>query len=259
MASGIGKKIGAELFNTVFPDNSDSMQKILSDLQGNIKDIFRQELDSDTIDKLNFRIQGVIKYMQQTYASLKKSGKPANELEALLLSQNQLMYTDIMALLVGERYRSKGIAYLVVGANAHLSILQELEIITGNTGYKENYIMKLRDYIETLNSAISEIYNNRISYLTQCQESTLKGVVDDHWWFIDNWAHYTSDSYYNSYSWDDKRNGGDGYTRDAYKKANAARNEYYNRTFHPKIVDDLKIYVDMKNSWQDTLAKALNS
>lgn len=235
------------------------MQKMLNDLQENIKIIFRQELDLETIDKLNLRVQGVIKYMQQTYTTQKRSGKPANELEALLISQNQIMYTDIMALLVGERYRSKGIAYLVVGANAHLAILQELAQITGNTGYKENYTMKLRDYIETLGNAISEVYNNRLTYLTPCQESTLKGVSVDHWWFVDNWGQYTSDSYYNSYSWDNKRRGGDGYTIDAYKKANNARNDYYNKTFLPKIVSDLKIYVDMKNSWQDTLAKSLNS
>jgi hypothetical protein len=262
IASGIGNKIGAEIFDSVFPNNSTNMSKMLKDLQDNIKDIFRQELDAQTIDQLNDKIQGVSQYMRETYLLQKKSGADVPKLEALLTTENEKMYTDLMALLIAERYRDKGIAYLVVGANAHLAILQELAAITvqskpdASKAYMENYYQRLNDYIATLGNAIYEVHDNRLTYLCPCQESILKGVAADNWWFIDNWAHYTSQSYHNTYSFDEKRKGhGDGYTIDAEKKANSARDDYFNNTFYPTIVSDLKIYVDMKDAWSRALAK----
>jgi hypothetical protein len=261
IASAIGEKIGAEIFNAIFPDNSSDIEKMLRDLQENIKIIFRQELDKQTIDQLNFKIQGVISYMQQTYNSQKKRGAPAAALEGILIPENEKMYTELMALLVGQRYRAQGIAYLVIGANAHLAILQELAAVTLQSkpevskAYTENYYQRLRDYMNALSNAISEVHQSRLDYLSPCQESTLKGVSTDHWWFVDNWANYTSESYYNTYSQEKKRRGGDGYTIDAEKKANHARDVYFNTTFHPTIVNDLQIYVDMKDAWANALRR----
>lgn len=261
IASAIGEKIGAEIFNAIFPDNSSNMEKMLSDLQENIKNIFRQELDLQTIDQLNLKIQGVISYMQQTYNLQKKGGADAAELVGLLTPINRDMYINLMSLLVGERYRAKGIAYLVVGANAHLAIIQELAAVTMQSNpesskqYMVNYYERLSDYIGALSNAISEVHQNRLNYLSPCQESTLRGVSSDHWWFVDNWANFTSESYYNTYSWDGKRRGGDGYTIDAERKAKHARDIYFNNIFHPTIVNDLQIYVEMKDAWVDDLRR----
>ncbi len=259
LASAIGGKIAAKIFDTIFPDHS--LEDMLKGLQENIKDILRQELDSQTIDQLNLKIQGVISYMQQTYNLQKKGGAGAKKLEKLLTTENEKMYTELMSLLVGERYRAKGIAYLVTGANAHLAILQELAAVTLQSNpeisqaYTKNYHRRLQDYIDALTNAINEVHQNRLNYLGQCQESTIRGVANDHWWFVDNWANYTSDSYYNTYSWDEKSKGGggDGYKIDAQSKAIQARNDYLNKTFHPTIVKDLQIYVDMKDAWVKAL------
>ncbi|SFH09214.1 hypothetical protein SAMN05660649_03814 [Desulfotomaculum arcticum] len=259
MASAIEGKIAAEIFNAIFPNNSSNIEQMLSDLKENIKNIFRQELDLQTIDQLNLKIQGVIRYMQQTYNLQKKSSSDAAKLENLLITENEKMYTELMSLLVGERYRAKGIAYLVVGANAHLAILQELAAVTMQSNpeiskaYTANYYERLGEYIDALRNAINEVHQNRLNYLSPCQESTIRGVSTEHWWFVDNWANYTSESYYNTYSWDDKISEGNGYTINAKIKANRARDIYFNNIFHPTIVNDLQIYVDMKNTWVNAL------
>lgn len=260
IASGIGNKIGAQIFDTVFPNNSSNLQLMLQNLEKNIKDIFRKELDGQTLQKLNLKILGVIQYMKETYLPQKWGGAAVDTLESMLTTENEKLYTDLMALLVGKPYRSQGISYLVVGANTHLIILQELASITKESkpkiseAYTTTYFLRLKEYITALTTAIEEVHTDRLTYLTSCQQSTLTGITTEKWWFVDNWSNYTSDSFSNTFSWDKKRRGqGDGWTVDAYKKANEARTFYFNTTFHPKIVTDLEIYVNMKNAWNKAL------
>ena len=261
MTKSIGEKAGADIYNAAFPGNSTDERKMFQDLEQNIQKIFRKELEDQTIKDLNLKISGVIRYMKEVYLPQKPTGDVV-ALEHMLTQENERMYTDLMALLVGETYRSRGIAYFVVGANAHLGILQELVSITkksnpvSSKGYEKTYLMRFQEYINTLTTAIEEVHVDRLTYLSPCQESSLKGVSADRWWFVDNWAPFTSDSYSNTFDVEKKKRGeGDGWSIDAEKKANNARTDYFNKTFHPKIVSDLQVYVDMKNSWQNTLGK----
>jgi hypothetical protein len=258
MASAVGEKIGATIFDSIFPATAEDMEKMLKNLQDNIKIIFRQELDQKTIDDLNYQITGIVSYMQETYLPFKKQGRERKDLEQDLMVQNRKMYTEVMALLIGERYRGKGIAYLVVGANAHLSIIQELASVDptctdpAKSSYMTTYYMRLNDYIDALQHAITDVFNDRQHYLSALQESTLKGAATDCWWFTDGWASYRSADFYNSHDCCDYKN-------DAKSKANEARNKYYASTFLPTIVSDLQPYNVTKDAWAKlALAKPLS-
>lgn len=249
MAKAVGNKIGADIFDTIFPNSKNEMEEILAALQINIKEIFREELDKQTIDNLNYQICGIISYMQETYIPLKNdAGRDKDYLESILTSQNEKMYTEVMALLTGERYRAKGIAYLVLGANTHLSIIQEMADIDptcsdpSKSSYMTTYNMRLSNYIDSLQSATDEVYSSRLTYLGSLEESTLHGAADDHWWFKDYWVGYDSPNYYNSCDCCDCEN-------DAKKKANKARDDYNETTFLPTISNDLKPYNDTVSSW----------
>ena len=257
MISELGSKTGSIIFDKIFPGNSTDMRSMFDKLQNNIKTIFRDELDQKQIDDLEYQLTGNIKYMQEVYnpkkaSKIKEHGEltiqDRKELIELLQPINIKMYTETMALLIGERYRAKGISYLVTGANAHLGIIQEMVNVDPNTtdpnksSYMETYYMRLEGYIQALDRAIDEVYNKRLTYLGCIEESVLKGAATYRCWFSDFWANYKSDEYGNT------KKGYD-YIYDADKKCNAARNKYFNEVFHPTIVIDLRPYNDTKNSW----------
>jgi len=248
MAGAIGKKAGAAIFDEVFPNAGPDLDKVLAELQENIRNIFREELDAQTIDNLNYQLQGLIAYMQETYLPRKAAGADRPTLEAMLGQQNEKLYTETMALLTGERYRAKGIAYLVVGANAHLSILQEMANVDPLTtdptksSYITTYYKRLTDYVDALSCAINEVNTSRLTYLGPLQESTLHGAADEYWWFVDSWAKYTSPKYKNSHDCCE-------YANDAKKKATDARAKYDHDTFTPCIVTDLQPYRDTSRAW----------
>jgi hypothetical protein len=74
-------------------------------------------------------------------------------------------------LLTGKRYRGNGIAYLVLGANAHLSIVQEMANMDpdcadpGKSTYTDTYYQLLSSYAEVLQAAINDVNTKRQTYL----------------------------------------------------------------------------------------------
>jgi hypothetical protein len=252
MAKSIGGKAGAAIFDKVFPSSTDKIVDMLKSLQDNIKTVFREELDAQTIDNLNYQLKGVISYMQQTYIPSRAS-KSKEFLESELSDMNKKMYTEVMALLTGERYRGNGIAYLILGANAHLSIVQEMANIDpdcadpGKSTYMDTYYQLLSSYTEVLQGAINDVNTKRQTYLGNVNESTLQGAATDHWWFVDKWAKYHSPDYYNS------KDGCCDYKLDAKSKAVNARTKYNNEIFQPTIATDLKPYNDTLSSWRELL------
>ncbi|MFH2096476.1 MAG: hypothetical protein ABIJ16_12270 [Bacteroidota bacterium] len=248
MVKAIGGKIGAAIFDSIFPGSSNDMAKMLQELQDNIRNIFREELDAQTIENLNYQICGIVSYMQETYNPLKQAGKDKPYLESILSTQNEKMYTEVMALLMGQRYRAKGIAYLIVGANTHLSIIQEMANIDplcddpNKSSYMTTYHMRLSDYLDSLQCAINEVNESRLKYLGNLQESTLQGAATEHWWFIDNWVKYHSPDFYNSHDCCD-------YKFDAKRKAQNARDQYNINTFLPTITKDLQPYKETIIAW----------
>lgn len=248
MANAVGGKIGSAIFDSIFPGNSNDMEKMLQELQNNIRNIFREELDAQIIENLNLQICGIISYMQETYNTMKKGEKENSHLKSILSTLNEKMYTEVMALLTGQRYRAKGIAYLIVGANTHLSIIQEMVNIDLNSdkleksSYMETYRMRLSGYLDSLQSAINEVYESRLAYLGNLQESTLQGAATEHWWFVDKWADYHSKDFYNTPDCCD-------YKSDAKSKAQNARARYNETVFLPAIINDLQPYNDTKDAW----------
>jgi len=258
MAKALAGKIGATIFDTLFPDTSTGMEEMFQLLETDIRNIFREELDEKTIDDLNYQINGVVSYMQQTYIPTKDSGRDKRFLEGELSDMNQIMYTNVMALLTGPRYRADGIAYLVLGANTHLSIVQEMANIDptctdpDKSSYMQTYYMLLNSYIESLQGAINDINTQRQTYLGPLQESSLKGAANDHWWFIDNWAGFHSDNYYNT------PDGCCDYKFDAKSKAKKARDDYNKDTFQPTIKNDLQPYNDTLKEWNQIAKSDVN-
>ncbi|MDD4108530.1 MAG: hypothetical protein PHH93_07410 [Prolixibacteraceae bacterium] len=162
-----------------------------------------------------------------------------------------------MALLTGERYRGNGIAYLVLGANTHLSIVQEMADIDpdctdpGKSTYMDTFYKLLSFYIEVLQDAIDDVNTKRQTYLGNVHESTLQGAANDHWWFVDSWAKFHSRDYYNS------KDGCCDYKDDAKIKAVNARDHYNSEIFQPTIVTDLKPYSDTLSSWRDIASESV--
>ncbi len=251
MVKAIAGKIGAVIFDLIFPSSSNDMEKMLQELQDNIRNIFREELDTQTIENLNYQICGIISYMQETYNPLKQAGKDNTYLESILSTQNEKMYTEVMALLIGQRYRAKGIAYLIVGASTHLSIIQEMANIdplcddSNKSSYMTTYHVRLSGYLDSLQCAINEVNESRLAYLGNLQESTFHGASNDHWWFVDNWVKYHSPDFYNSHDCCD-------YQIDAKSKAQNARDQYNRSTFLPTITNDLQPYNDTMIAWSQT-------
>lgn len=247
LTKGLLGMVGSWVFDQVFPSGGSEINDLLNKIQESTRNIFREELDEDTLKKKKNSIESIILFMQREYNPLKESPSSTREqLYNMLRVKDDIMWHDVMKDLVDKNYRSKGISHLVTGANTHLSIFQELAIIDPKepdpqkSSFMTTFYLQLEDYIDRLDKAISEVYSSRKKFLGPVTESTpIWSVGRLRWTFTDHWSNQVFEF------WDEPF-----VTQPfGYDRCVEARERYYNDVFIPKIIKDLAPYNKTKNDW----------
>lgn len=127
LVNGVLGTIGALIFNSIFPPGVPSY---FGEVYKEITRIFRQELATDEVNKINGRVNGVKQWVQNTYTPRKQqTGVSRRELSNMLTPMVDLLYTEAIGILMVEAYKKCGMSIFPMTASMHLALMQEQALV----------------------------------------------------------------------------------------------------------------------------------
>lgn len=145
LLKGIGGKVGALIFNKIFPPGIPSY---FNGVYKQIEKIVNKELTENTIDEINGQISGLKNWVSITYTNAKESEMSKEKLTKLLQPREPQIAIQLVGVLMEDRYAEPGITVFMIGAGMHLTILQELALIDpdASSPTKSYYAKSVQDY-----------------------------------------------------------------------------------------------------------------
>lgn len=126
LVSGIAGKIGALIFEAIFPPG---VPDYFDEVYKEIRNIVNEEITSATIDNVNGRINGVVAWLKNTYKPRKEADVSREELLTMVGRQVELLYTEAVYTLMEKRYAKPGLPVFMVAAGVHLGLMQEQALV----------------------------------------------------------------------------------------------------------------------------------
>ena len=143
--SGIGKEVGAKMFDTIFAEDVPSY---FTEVYKEIEKIMHQQITENTIHEIDGQINGTTDWVKFTYNPRKDSGASKEELYNLLEPKVSDLAINMIAVLMEKTYAESALAVFIVGAGVHLALLQELAYVDPNVDdpYQSSYIATIKSY-----------------------------------------------------------------------------------------------------------------
>lgn len=211
VASGIGGKIGALIFDAIFPPGVPSY---FDQVYAEIRKIIEGELTQNTIDTINGELNGTVRWIRNTYQNLKlaDSPPPRAELFAKLEPYVATINTRVLGPLMEKRYEEAGFSAFMVAAPVHLALLQEQALIDPNQAdvNKSAYVKATRNYAQIYADHAKRV----LGQLVKARRERVKTIYNGEW-IVDNSAAggYSKPGY----SWKDTLTGEMGRRHSEYK------------------------------------------
>ncbi|MGC5703035.1 hypothetical protein J4P02_22780 [Pseudomonas sp. NFXW11] len=176
LVSGFGGKIGALMFDSIFPPG---VPNYFDQVYEQIKKIVNQEVTANTIDQINGRINGMQAWAKNTYAPRKMQGIASRKsLFDDVTPYVNLLYTEAVQTLMLPRYAKPGFSVFMVAAGAHLALLQEQALVDPDhtnpdeSSFATSVKLNAQQYSDHAGNIFIELIDDRNSKVTlKCEES----------------------------------------------------------------------------------------
>ncbi|XP_028394157.1 uncharacterized protein LOC114518377 [Dendronephthya gigantea] len=143
--SGIGSKVGAEMFDSIFAQDVPSY---FTEVYKEIEKIMHQEITENTINEIDGEINGTSTWVKFDYNPRKASGASKDDLHSLLEPKVSDLAINMVAVLQQKSFAESALAVFIVGAGVHLSLLQELAYVDPivDDPHQSSYIKTIQGY-----------------------------------------------------------------------------------------------------------------
>ncbi|WP_165679315.1 hypothetical protein [Metapseudomonas otitidis] len=175
LVSGFGGKIGALMFDSIFPSG---VPNYFDQVYEQIKKIVDQEVTANTIDQINGRINGMQAWAKNSYAPRKMAGTSRKNLFDDVTPYVNLLYTDAVQTLMLPRYAKPGFSVFMIAAGAHLALLQEQALVDPDhmnpdeSSFATSVKLNAQQYSDHAGKTIVELVEDRKRKVTlKCEES----------------------------------------------------------------------------------------
>jgi hypothetical protein len=170
IASWAGGMVGAAVFNAVMPGNG--VPSYFDDVYQEVTKIVKQEIQKNTIDYMNGKVNGINSWVLNQYTPLKKDPKTTKiELTAALGSQVKVMYNDVLGPLMTDAYAKAGFTVFMLSASMHLALIQEQAMVdpkhknAKESPSAESVQKNAKDYRNFAISTFNRIIRDRTDYI----------------------------------------------------------------------------------------------
>lgn len=193
-AKGFAGKGGAAIFDSIFgTGDTDYFEQ-----DNRIRQLVKEELTKEEIDKINGELNGVADYMVKTYQPVKNEGTAHNVLlNDHLLPQLQSVENSV-GILKSDRYKEDGLAVFLIAASMVLSISQEMAYVDdvvddpAKSGYATSVSEYAKEYKKHANTVYNTLLNRRLGKISGIQAKAAPFVAN--WYFNDGYTGKKYDS-----------------------------------------------------------------
>ena len=212
LLSGIAGKVGALIFDKVFPPGVPSY---FSQVYDEIRKIVRQEITQNSIDEVDGEINGLKNWVENTYTPRRESqpGIPKRDLFDLLSPKEGDLTISAIGVLQQQRFAEPGLGVFMIAAGMHLAILQELAYVDPTTDdpQKSSYVESIKLYAQHYADYAIKTYNSvekkRVAYVDETgQDVRVVPIIPD----AKPFPFYPGTQTFITYSWEDD------YTKEKY-------------------------------------------
>jgi hypothetical protein len=196
LVSGIGDKIGALIFDAIFPPGVPSY---FDEVYREIRKIVKEEVVSNTIDIINGRINGTQQWVATVYTPRKNQDPPIprEELFDMLKHYVDLLFTEAVGILLERGYDKPGFSVFLVAAGMHLALLQEQALVDPHqndptkSSFAESVKLTAKRYADHIADIYPQITDDRknaveIQHGQHCSYIAHDVVCTDYYRFHDN-------------------------------------------------------------------------
>ncbi|XP_028394200.1 uncharacterized protein LOC114518409 [Dendronephthya gigantea] len=260
--SGIGYKVGAEMFDSIFAQDVPSY---FTKVYEEIEKIMHQEITANTISEIDGEINGTTTWIKFDYNPRKASGASKDDLHRLLEPKVSNLAINMIAVLQQNLFAESALAVFIVGAGVHLSLLQELAYVDPNVDdpHQSSYIKTIQkyalDYADHADKTWQSVKTSRKALITE--------VKRDEIWLIrvtvvwSKWTdELTGETFPVSTIWVGVFFGigiwSNGNRQELENRANANRTEYINTTI-PKLQKEMHDPPHAAETWRKLVDQPL--
>ena len=218
VASGFGGQIGALIFDAIFPPGVPSY---FDEIYEEIQKIVGKEVTQNTVDTINGELNATIRWLRQTYASLRTAEQPPSResLFAKLVPHVNTINTKVLGPLLEKRFEEPGFSVFMIAAPVHLALLQEQALIDPDqpNAEKSAYANAIRKHGSA--KGYAQIYADHgtrvLGQLVKARREKVKTIYNGEWITGTSAAGGYSKS---GYSWKDQLTGDWGKRHSEYTK-----------------------------------------
>ncbi len=157
IVKGIGGKIGAEIFNKIFPPGVPSY---FGDVYKEITKIVHKEVTEVIINQVDGEINGVQAWVKDTYIPRKNSKVSRKQLSDLLTPFVNKLYTEATYTLMEPEFQNPGFSVFLVASLMHLNLIQEQALVDPDQKdpTKSSFAQTVRKNARTYSNYIEKVY-----------------------------------------------------------------------------------------------------
>ena len=160
----IAEKFGAMIIGIVMEQLG--MKNDEQKMMEQIGKIMREEIEGNEIEKMEAAIAGTMHYLNNEYKNRRRQMNlnditQRKDLSNSLTPYSTKFYTEVISLLMREKYAVKGLKTFMLGASVHLLITQELALVDpyAMNPNDSGYLLTLRDNANTYKNHVETSYN----------------------------------------------------------------------------------------------------
>lgn len=211
LLEGVQGEFAGAIIEAIFPSGEPSY---FPAVYREIEKMFKRELVSIELRKLNGEINGLKNWMSIDYKNAKKSGKSKSELTGLLRPKVDNLTIKVIGVLQVAPFKEPGFATFLIAAGMHMALEQELALVdpdkppakSAHADDIKDYAKKYSHFAKGLWKAIAD---KRKSYCEVFYDSEVvcagpRCTTKPAYRWQDKFTGYASDRYFDQYN-DDKK------------------------------------------------------
>lgn len=158
LLEGLASGIGA---SALFGQIPESLPSYFTEVYKEIERIMHEKITTNTINEIDGKINGLTRWVKNTYNPRKRVGEPKVALHDILQRQESGVVIDMMGILTHSTYAEAALGVFVIGASMHLSLLQELALVdpSASSPSSSSYAISIQKYAKQYASHAQVTYD----------------------------------------------------------------------------------------------------
>jgi len=250
LASAIGGRIGALIFDTVFQQQG--VPNYFGEVYAEVRSIVKEELSAQLVEQVGGRVNGTAAWLRNTYKPRKDAGAPRKELFDMVSKYVDLMYWDAVYTLMQTNHAKPGFEVFLLAAGMHMALMQEQALLDPGesdphkSSYAKSVSLSAQEYHDHAIRTFDEILRLRAEAV-QIRDVSQKVCV----------SHSCNTTYL--YRWHDTVTGAEGPTYQTYtslskethdgQKESEADRQRYNANVASQLTASLCSPRDIAATW----------